>query len=62
MTRHATALLAALATVTAVAAPRVSAQEGRFGSAGAPAESPGPGGGWTITPSLITAARPSVIR
>jgi hypothetical protein len=56
MTRHATALLAALATVTAVAAPRVSAQEGRFGSAGAPAESPGPGGGWTITPSLLYSA------
>src|SRR5436190_4484808 len=56
MTRHATALLAALATVTAVAGPRVSAQEGRFGSAGSPAESPGPGGGWTITPSLLYSA------
>jgi len=56
MTRHATALLAVLATVTAVAAPHVAAQEGRFGSAGAPAESPGPGGGWTITPSLLYSA------
>jgi hypothetical protein len=53
MTRHSTALLAALATVTAVVAPRVSAQEGRFGSAGSPVESPAPAGGWTLTPSLL---------
>jgi hypothetical protein len=56
MTRHSTALLAALATVTAVAGPRVSAQEARFGSAGAPSESPASGSGWTITPSLLYSA------
>jgi len=56
MTRYAIGLVTALATVTAVAAPRVSAQDGRFGSAGPAADSPVSSGGWTITPSLLYSA------
>ena len=53
MRRYAIGFLSALAVAALVAAPPVFAQEGRFGSAGAPAESRLPAGGWIVTPSLL---------
>jgi hypothetical protein len=51
--RSSSGLLSAIAVVALAAAPPVSAQEGRFGSAGAPTESQLPAGGWNITPSVL---------
>ena len=56
MIRDGIRFIAALTVAAAAAAPPVSAQEGRFGSAGAPADSLLPAGGWNITPSLLYAA------
>jgi hypothetical protein len=54
MTRHSIALLTALATVAAVAAPGLSAQEAAsFGTAGEPSTSSLAPGGWNVTPSLL---------
>jgi hypothetical protein len=54
--RSSRGLLSAIAVVALAAAPPVSAQEGRFGSAGAPSETQLPAGGWNISPSLLYSA------
>jgi uncharacterized protein (PEP-CTERM system associated) len=56
MTRYAIGILAALTGAALATARPVSAQEGRFGSAGANPDTQAPLAGWTVSPSLLYSA------
>jgi len=53
MRQYSTGVLAVLATCVLTLTVPVSAQNGRFGSAGASTETPIAAGGWNVTPSVL---------